>query len=101
MGHGVLLAAHRDQRRRSCVAGWAPRHPSQLYEAALEGLVLFLVLRFATHRLRWLRRPGAVTGLFLLGYGVARISLENVRMPDEGLRDLPFGITMGMILSWP
>ena len=85
----------------SCVAGWAPRHPSQLYEAALEGLALFLLLRFATHGLKWLRRPGAVTGLFLLGYGLARTSLENVRMPDEGLRDLPFGITMGMILSWP
>ena len=85
----------------SCVAGLAPRHPSQLYEATLEGLVLFLVLRFATHRLEWLKRPGAVTGLFLLGYGLARTSLENVRMPDEGLRNLPYGLTMGMILSAP
>jgi len=49
----------------------------------------------------WLQRNGAVTGLFLLGYGLFRISLEHVRMPDEGLRNLPFGLTMGMILSTP
>lgn len=85
----------------SCVAGPLPRHPSQLYEAALEGLLLFLILRVATHRLNWTRRPGAVTGLFLAGYALARISLENVRMPDEGLRDLPLGLTMGMMLSAP
>jgi phosphatidylglycerol:prolipoprotein diacylglycerol transferase len=85
----------------SCVAGLAPRHPSQLYEAALEGLALFLILRLATHRALWLRRPGAVTGLFLTGYGLFRIALENVRMPDEGLRDLPFGLTVGIMLSVP
>jgi phosphatidylglycerol:prolipoprotein diacylglycerol transferase len=85
----------------SCVAGLSPRHPSQLYEATLEGLVLFVILRLATHRFGWLRRPGAVTGLFLACYGVFRIALENVRMPDEGLRDLPFGLTMGIMLSTP
>ena len=85
----------------SCVAGPLPRYPSQLFEAAMEGLVLFLILRLATHRFGWLRRPGAVTGLFLLGYGLARTALENVRMPDEGLRDLPFGLTVGMMLSAP
>ena len=85
----------------SCVAGPLPRYPSQLFEATLEGLVLFLVLRIATHRFGWFRRSGAVTGLFLLGYGLARTTLENVRMPDEGLRDLPFGLTVGMMLSAP
>jgi phosphatidylglycerol:prolipoprotein diacylglycerol transferase len=84
-----------------CAAGYIPRHPSQLYEATLEGLVLFLVLRLATHRLGWLQRPGAVTGLFLVGYSAARIALENVRMPDAGLRDLPFGLTVGIMLSVP
>jgi phosphatidylglycerol:prolipoprotein diacylglycerol transferase len=84
-----------------CAAGYSPRHPSQLYESALEGVVLFLVLRLATHRLGWLRRPGAVAGLFLVGYATARIALENVRMPDAGLRDLPFGLTVGIILSVP
>ncbi len=84
-----------------CVAGYQPRHPSQLYEAALEGLALFLILRLATHRWLWPRRPGMTTGLFLVGYGLFRIALENVRMPDEGLRDLPFGLTVGILLSTP
>jgi phosphatidylglycerol:prolipoprotein diacylglycerol transferase len=84
-----------------CVAGYIPRHPSQLYEATLEGLALFLILRLATHRLGWLRRPGAVAGLFLACYGAFRIALENVRMPDAGLRDLPFGLTVGIMLSVP
>jgi len=77
------------------------RHPSQLYEAALEGVVLFLLLRWATHRAKWLQRPGAITGLWLIGYGVIRIALENVRNPDEGMPDFPLGLTMGMILSIP
>jgi phosphatidylglycerol:prolipoprotein diacylglycerol transferase len=85
----------------ACVAGSLPRHPSQLYEAGLEGMALFLILRLATHGLGWLRRPGATTGLFLVCYGVFRIALETVRMPDEGLRDLPFGLTVGMLLSTP
>jgi phosphatidylglycerol:prolipoprotein diacylglycerol transferase len=85
----------------SCIAGPLPRHPSQLYEAALEGAVLFLILRVATHRAHCLTRPGQVTGLFLLFYGLFRIALENVRMPDEGLRDLPFGLTVGILLSVP
>ena len=81
-------------------AGPLPRHPSQLYEAALEGLVLFLVLYLAV---RWgaLRRPGLVTGLFALGYGVARITCEFFREPDPQLGFL-FGLaTMGMLLSLP
>jgi phosphatidylglycerol:prolipoprotein diacylglycerol transferase len=78
-----------------------PRHPSQLYEAALEGVLLFLVLRFATHRLKWLQRQGAVTGLWLIGYGAIRIVLETVRNPDDGMPDFPLGLTMGMILSIP
>jgi phosphatidylglycerol:prolipoprotein diacylglycerol transferase len=85
----------------SCVAGLSPRYPSQLFEATLEGLALFLVIRLATHRLGWFKRQGAVTGLFLLGYGLARTSLENVRMPDAGLQNLPYGLTMGMMLSAP
>ncbi len=82
-------------------AGPEPRHPSQLYEALLEGLVLFLVLRFATHRLGWLQRRGALSGRFLMGYGVIRILLENVREPDAFMPDFPLGLTMGMLLSLP
>ncbi len=77
------------------------RHPSQLYEAALEGIVLFLLLRLATHRGGWLQRRGAVVGLFLVGYAVFRTSLENVRQPDAILPAFPFGLTMGMMLSTP
>ena len=84
-----------------CIAGAIGRHPSQLYEAALEGLVLFLILRWATHRALWLQRRGAVTGLFLVGYGLFRMSLETVRNPDFGLDHLPLGLTMGIILSVP
>jgi phosphatidylglycerol:prolipoprotein diacylglycerol transferase len=81
--------------------GGLPRHPSQLYEAGLEGLVLFTILRFATHRLHWLRLRGATTGLFILMYGVFRIALENVRQPDAGLDHMPYGLTMGILLSTP
>ncbi len=84
-----------------CPAGLAPRHPSQLYEAVLEGLVLFAVLRLATHRLKWLQREGALTGLFLVGYSLCRIVLENVRQPDAQMPHFPLGLTMGMMLSTP
>jgi phosphatidylglycerol---prolipoprotein diacylglyceryl transferase len=63
-------------------AGDIPRHPSQLYEAALEGLALFLVLRFLTHHRLALKNPGLVTGVFLAGYGVARSFCEFFREPD-------------------
>jgi phosphatidylglycerol:prolipoprotein diacylglycerol transferase len=84
-----------------CPAGLLARHPSQLYEAALEGVVLFLVLRWATHRAKWLPREGAIAGLFLMGYALARISLENVRQPDVQMPNFPLGLTMGMMLSAP
>lgn len=82
-------------------AGPEPRHPSQLYEAALEGILLFILLRLATHHWGLLKRHGAVAGLFLLGYAVFRMSLENVRQPDAILPDFPLGLTMGMMLSAP
>lgn len=78
-----------------------PRHPSQLYEALLEGIVLFILLRFATHSLGFLKRPGAVTGLFLASYAVSRIIIEQFREPDSHLSNLPLGLTMGIILSTP
>jgi phosphatidylglycerol---prolipoprotein diacylglyceryl transferase len=84
-----------------CPAGLAPRHPSQLYEAALEGILIFLVLRWATHRAHWLQRRGAITGLFLVLYGAIRILLEQVRNPDLTMPVFPFGLTMGMMLSAP
>jgi phosphatidylglycerol:prolipoprotein diacylglycerol transferase len=80
--------------------GSLPRHPSQLYEATLEGLVLFLLL-FAAVRSGALRRPGLVTGLFAIGYGAARIICEFFREPDPQLGFLFGGATMGMLLSLP
>jgi len=79
-----------------------PRHPSQLYEAALEGLLLFVVLGLAVWKGRLLAKPGYVTGLFLLGYGLSRAVLETVREPDAHMPDALRGvITMGMLLSIP
>ena len=81
-------------------AGPLPRHPSQLYEAFAEGLVLFVVLHIAI-RMGALKRPGLVTGLFCAGYGVARIICEFFREPDPQLGFLFGGATMGMLLSLP
>src|SRR5919199_266294 len=81
--------------------GPEPRHPSQLYEALLEGLILFVVLRVFTHRILALRRPGLTFGVFLAGYAVARILAERFRMPDPQLGFLFGGVTMGMLLSLP
>lgn len=78
------------------------RHPSQLYEAALEGIVLFLVLRIMTHHVKALRQPGTVSGVFVCGYALSRIFVEFFREPDPQLGYLAFGwLTMGMVLSLP
>jgi phosphatidylglycerol:prolipoprotein diacylglycerol transferase len=80
--------------------GPLPRHPSQLYEAALEGVVLLLALAFAI-RAGALRRPGLIIGLFAVLYGSARIVSELFREPDAQLGFLWGGTTMGMLLSVP
>ncbi len=84
-------------------AGPEPRHPSQLYEAALEGIVLFLILRLLTHRFKALGRPRLVGGAFIFLYGSARIFVEFFRMPDAQLGYLlgTGWLTMGMVLSIP
>jgi phosphatidylglycerol:prolipoprotein diacylglycerol transferase len=81
--------------------GDIPRHPSQLYQAALEGVVLFVLLQ-ALLRVPSLRaRRGFLTGAFLAGYGVARIAGEVFREPDAHLGFLLGPVTMGMLLSAP
>ncbi len=77
------------------------RHPSQLYEAALEGLALFLLLRLLTHRYGALQSPGLVTGMFLLGYGVARSFCELFRQFDPGHAFSNYGFTPGIVYSIP
>ncbi len=85
--------------------GPQPRHPSQLYEAALEGLLLFALLNFLVWRRQAFARPGLITGLFLLGYGLARALVELVREPDAHIGLLAVAamppLTMGQILSVP
>jgi phosphatidylglycerol:prolipoprotein diacylglycerol transferase len=80
-------------------AGGIPRHPSQLYEALLEGLVLFIILWVFSTRPRPVM---ATSGLFLLGYGVFRFAVEFVRMPDANIGYLASDwLTMGQVLSLP
>ena len=76
------------------------RHPSQLYEAALEGLLLFIIIRVAITRFRILQYRGAATALFLFGYGAARFFVEFFREPDSYAATLGF-LTRGMLLSAP
>jgi len=81
--------------------GPAPRHPSQLYEAMLEGVALFLLLLVLVRVFEARKRPGLISGVFLLGYGAARIFAEFFREPDPQLGFLWGGATMGQLLTLP
>lgn len=94
------------------VVGACARHPSQLYEAAMEGLILGALLLFVVWRRGWLAWPGRTVGLFLAGYGLARFLVEFVRQPDAQFVSAGnplglawhmggWGLTMGQILSLP
>jgi phosphatidylglycerol:prolipoprotein diacylglycerol transferase len=102
----AVVAAYRDnpQIRTMLAQILTPRHPSQLYEAICEGLLLFLLLLLAEHR-GARQRPGVETGIFLAGYAVARMSGEMFRQPDVQLGFLfhlgGIGVTMGELLSVP
>lgn len=88
------------------------RHPSQLYEAALEGIVLLAVLLYLAHRRGALKRPGMITGVFLMGYGIARFIVELFRQADDQFITAQnpmgyvvhlggWGLSMGQLLSLP
>ncbi|BAU39416.1 prolipoprotein diacylglyceryl transferase [Acetobacter pasteurianus] len=81
--------------------GPIPRHPSQIYEALTEGLLLFLVMFAASRKLSIRQHPGFLAGLFLAGYACARSFCEFFREPDSFLGFLPGGITMGQLLCCP
>lgn len=81
--------------------GDVPRHPSQLYEAFLEGVVLFVVLFWLERRYNILTRPGLASGIFLTGYGLARFAVELTREPDAHLGFIIGSLTMGQLLSLP
>ncbi len=109
---GVIFPGEAAQTCPGILTGACARHPSQLYEALLEGVILGALLLWAVWRAGWLSRPGRVTGLFLAGYGLARFLVEFVRQPDaqfisEGnplglaLHVNGWGLTMGQCLSLP
>jgi phosphatidylglycerol:prolipoprotein diacylglycerol transferase len=100
---GVVFCNDRILQAGQCLAGTDPRHPSQIYEALLEGVVLFLVLRLLTHSRLRLKTPRFVSGAFLAGYGASRIFVEFFREPDQQLGYLlgTGWLTMGMVLSLP
>jgi len=81
--------------------GPEPRHPSQLYQAVLEGLVLFIVLHLLWRNEVIRERAGILSGAFLLGYGIFRTLAELFRQPDANLGFLYAGATMGQLLSLP
>lgn len=78
-----------------------PRHPSQLYEAGLEGVVSAIILYILFWKTDARRRPGRLFGTGLACYGAARFLMEFFRQPDAGLENLPWGLTMGQALSLP
>ncbi len=104
-----------DPRAQICPPEWLGeclRHPSQLYEAGLEGLMLGLVMSWLVWRKGWLKAPGRMIGVFLVGYGVSRWVVEYFRQPDAQFTsmDNPIGyiftfantgVTMGQLLSLP
>jgi len=104
-----------DPRAQQCPESWldiCARHPSQLYEAMFEGLVLFILILWLIWAKRWLTAPGRITGVFLMGYGVARFVIEYFRQPDAQFISVTnplghvinvgeWGITMGQTLSLP
>ena len=81
--------------------GEVARHPSQLYEAGLEGILLFLILWVLFWKTRARYLPGMLVGAFILVYGVSRFLVELVRQPDPGLENLSWGLSMGQTLSVP
>lgn len=101
-----------DAAQSCAIVDVCARHPSQLYEAALEGALLLAVLTYLVWRKGWLNRPGAITGAFLTGYGMARFAVEFLRQPDAqfvtdgnplglALHIGGWGLTMGQVLTLP
>jgi phosphatidylglycerol:prolipoprotein diacylglycerol transferase len=90
----TILAANNGH----CAAGFAPRHPSQLYEAAMEGLLLFIIMQLSIRVFRLHEKPGLVSAIFLTGYGVFRFIAENFREPDTTFIG---SFSLGMAFSIP
>jgi len=109
---GVIFPTQAAQDCAGIAVGACARHPSQLYEAALEGLILGAALLYLAFKRGWFKTPWRLTGLFFAGYGLSRFLVEFVRQPDEqfisasnpigyALQLGEFGLTMGQLLSLP
>lgn len=81
--------------------GTSPRHPSQLYEFLMEGVLLFTIINIGVFRFKILQRPGLAAGIYSLTYGLSRIIVETVREPDKQIGYLGGFLTLGMLLSIP
>ncbi len=112
MPWGVIFPGEAAQNCPGIAAGLCARHPSQLYEALLEGALLGTILLVLAFRRGWLKRPGMLTGLFFTLYGVARFTVEFYRLADAQfitpgnpwghvLRFGEYGLTQGQLLSLP
>ena len=82
-------------------SGPLPRHPSQLYEAFFEGIVLFIIMQILYYKTKLIKLPGALCGIFLILYALMRMIIENFREPDVQLGFFLESVTMGQILSLP
>ncbi|MDT2071996.1 MAG: prolipoprotein diacylglyceryl transferase [Planktomarina sp.] len=112
MPWGVMFPGYNAQTCTDAATGLCARHPSQLYEALGEGLILGLVLLYLLFKTSALRRTGLLTGIFVFGYGLTRFLVELVRQPDTHFQSLEnpvgyiiqmgsWGLTMGQVLSLP
>lgn len=112
MPWGVIFPGPAAQDCPGITVGLCARHPSQIYEALLEGAVLGTILLVLAFRRGWLKRPGMLTGLFFVGYGTARFMVEFFRLADAQfitpdnpwghvLRLGEYGLTQGQLLSLP
>ena len=101
--NGEIVGTPTDMPWGMVFPGWGdePRHPAMLYEAALEGIVLFLILRFVTHRWMALKQPGLTTGIFLVGYALFRIFCELFKIIEYRQFSTEYPITKGMVYSIP
>ena len=109
---GIIFPGYEAQTCSNAITGLCARHPSQLYEALGEGLILGIILLYLAFQTSALRRTGLLTGVFAFGYGVTRFLVELVRQPDTHFQSLQnpigfalqlnnLGLTMGQILSLP
>ena len=109
---GVIVTSPHSRSVCEEIIGPCIRHPSQIYEALLEGLILFILMMYFAFRKNALTRPGFLTGLFLTGYGLSRCFVELFRQPDQQFQSVKnpmgffiqlgeTGITMGQALSLP